>query len=285
MIVGVNLGCTVSDISLKNPDSVITLKVNGSPIEIKVKTTTAAVNNLKLKKNDCAYTDIFWWNPKEPPVSGGRMVTIFIQGNWVTIPLGDVAQLAEPDNEDCIKKKEMSPLTDAVAKKYGYANLTDFLEVVHASLNNFGQCPPGSFTKQIESIRENENGWMWYTFRNGNTCKARVCQMKMNLGGTFSVSQMEAWMHGYLSPDELAIERKNALITAEGSLDGPVLAGFCYTGPKAKPDPNLLFKGAPSYDQKDKDLFSVPVNIYKKPDKKTATEKIGRITIENVRKV
>jgi hypothetical protein len=279
---GVNLGCTVTTISCKNSGAVITLKLDDAPIGIMVKTTIAAVDDLNLKKNDCAYADIFWWDPKEPPVSGGRMVTVFIQGTWVTIPLGDAAQLPEPGSEDCTKMKGTSPLTDAVAQKYGYANITEFLTVVHTSLNDFGGCPPGCFVKQIESVLEYEYGWKWYTFRYGDTCKARICQMKEDSGSTPSAAQNDAWLHGFLSHGDYATEKSNALVTAKGSLDGPVLAGFCYTGTKARPDPNMLFRGAPSYDQKDKDLFSVPVNLYRKTE--TTTETIGRITIENVRK-
>ncbi|MFA4824316.1 MAG: hypothetical protein WC593_04075 [Methanoregula sp.] len=260
----------------------ITAKLNDVPIEITAKTTKAAVDNLKLKKNDCAYAAIFWWDPKEPPVTGSKMVTVFIQNNWVTIPLGNAALSTEPESEECVKMKDTPKLTDAVAKKYGYANVDAFLQVVNSSLNDFGKCPPESFIKQIESVREYEYGWKWHTFRYGPTCKAWICQMKEDSGSTPSDAQNDAWLHGYLSPGDYANEKSNALIIAEGSFDGPVLAGFCYTGTKDRPDPNMLFKGAPSYNQKDKDIFSVPVNIYRKTEK--ITEKIGRTTLENVRK-
>lgn len=284
MIVGINYACRVTDISWKDPDPVISLRLDGVPIMIAAKTTKAAVDNLNLKKNDLAYADIFWWDPKEPPVPGNRMVTVFVQGNWVTIPLGSAAHPPVPEGEECIHKKETSPLTDAVAKKFGYPDKIEFLDAVNVSLNTFGRCPPGSIVKQIESVREDEHGWKWHTFRYGTTCRARICQMKEDSGSVFSVPQIDAWMHGYLSPDDYANERSNALTTADGSLDGPVLAGFCYTGPKKKPDPGMLFMGAPSYDPKKTDIFSVPVNLYRKAGTAAPAEKIGRITIENVTK-
>ncbi|MFA6225953.1 MAG: hypothetical protein WC620_07230 [Methanoregula sp.] len=41
------------------------------------------------------------------------MVTVFIQGNWVTIPLGNAEQLPEPGSEECTKMKGTSPLANA----------------------------------------------------------------------------------------------------------------------------------------------------------------------------
>ncbi len=98
-----------------------------------------------------------------------------------------------------------------------------------------------------------------------------------------SDAQNEAWMHGYLTIGDYNDEKRDSLTTAEGIFDGPVLAGFCYTGTRDRPDPNMLFRGSPSYNRDDKDLFHVPVNIFKK--KETTTEKIGRTTVESVGRV
>jgi hypothetical protein len=281
MIIGVNLPCTVSDISLKNSVSAVTMKLNEVPLEITVKTTKSAVDNLKLKENACTYAAIFWWDPKEPPDVGRKMATVFVQDNWVTIPLGNGAQIPEPDREECVKIVGTSTSIDVVAGKYGYSKGFKFLEVVQSSLNKFGRCPPGSFIKQIESVQEYEVGLKWHTFRYGPNCKGRICQMKENFNGKPSDAQNEAWLHGYLSSEDYEKEKSNGLTIAEDSFNGPVLAGFCYTGTNERPDSNMLFKGSPSYDKKDKDIFSVPVNIYIKKEK--TTEKTGRTTVESVR--
>jgi hypothetical protein len=70
---GVNLGCTVTTISCKNSGAVITLKLNDVPIGITVRTSKVAVEDLNLKKNDCAYATF----------SGGTQKNLlFLEAGW-----------------------------------------------------------------------------------------------------------------------------------------------------------------------------------------------------------
>ncbi len=122
---GINLPCTSSSNSQKNTDSFVILNSMKLPCYHN-KNNQSTVDNLKLKENDCAYAAIFWWNPKEPPYTGKRMVTVFVQNNWVTIPIGNVAPSLEPESDECVKIMDTSLSMNAIAKKYGYPELIVF---------------------------------------------------------------------------------------------------------------------------------------------------------------